>query len=228
MTARAFLPNSLDDLPKEIPIFPLTGALLLPVGHLPLNIFEPRYLSMISDALRTPQRLIGMIQATDLEVSMSDAPVHALGCAGRLSAFSENDDGTVMITLTGIIRFSIERELDLATGGYRRVTPDFSTFATDLIELNQAPTNEDVLLASVIDATKRYFDAKGFNTDWEGIQDLGLTELVTSLGMACPFDPLEKQALLEAENVEERAKTLTQIMTMATLGDSVDATVAVN
>ena len=138
MTARAFLPNSLDDLPKEIPIFPLTGALLLPVGHLPLNIFEPRYLSMISDALRTPQRLIGMIQATDLEVSMSDAPGHALGCAGRISAFSENDDGTVMITLTGIIRFSIERELDLATGGYRRVTPDFSSFATDLIELNQA------------------------------------------------------------------------------------------
>ena len=109
-----------------------------------------------------------------------------------------------------------------------RVIPNFSAFATDLIELNQAPTNEDVLRASVIDATKRYFDAKGFNTDWEGIQDLGLTELVTSLGMACPFDPLEKQALLEAENVEERAKTLTQIMTMATLGDSVDATVAVN
>jgi len=160
MTARAFLPNSLDDLPQEIPIFPLTGALLLPVGHLPLNIFEPRYLSMISDALQSPQRLIGMIQATDMEVSMSDAPVHALGCAGRISAFSENDDGTVLITLTGIIRFSIERELDQASGGYRRVIPNFSAFATDLIELNQAPTNEDVLRASVIDATKRYFDAK--------------------------------------------------------------------
>ena len=228
MTARAFLPTSLDQMPSELPIFPLTGALLLPVGHLPLNIFEPRYLSMVSDALQTPQRLIGMTQATDLGVSMGEAPVHALGCAGRISAFSENDDGTVLITLTGIIRFSIAEELELAPGGYRRVRPDFSNFASDFAALNQPPADEDVLRASVIDATKRYFEAKGFNTDWDGIQNLGLNELVTSLGMACPFDPLEKQALLEAISIEDRAKTLTQIMTMAAVGDNADATAAVN
>lgn len=228
MTARAFMPTSLDQMPGDLPIFPLTGALLLPVGHLPLNIFEPRYLTMISDALQTPQRLIGMTQATDLAVSMGEAPVHALGCAGRITAFSENDDGTMLITLTGIIRFAIQEELDLAPGGYRRVVPDFSAFASDLAELSDGAGDADVLRASVIDATKRYFEAKGFNTDWDGIQSLDLCELVTSLGMACPFDPLEKQALLEAANVEERAKTLTQIMTMATLGDSIDANAAVN
>ena len=228
MTARAFMPTSLDQMPGDLPIFPLTGALLLPVGHLPLNIFEPRYLTMISDALQTPQRLIGMTQATDLAVSMGEAPVHARGCAGRITAFSENDDGTMLITLTGIIRFAIQEELDLAPGGYRRVVPDFSAFASDLAELSDGAGDADVLRASVIDATKRYFEAKGFNTDWDGIQSLDLCELVTSLGMACPFDPLEKQALLEAANVEERAKTLTQIMTMATLGDSIDANAAVN
>ena len=228
MTVRAFLPTSLEQMPGEIPIFPLTGALLLPVGHLPLNIFEPRYLTMISDALQTPQRLIGMTQTTDMAVSMGEAPLHTLGCAGRISAFSENDDGTMLITLTGIIRFAIKEELPLAAGGYRRVVPDFGDFAADLSELSDAAGNEDVLRASVIDATKRYFEAKGFNTDWDGIQNLGLSELVTSLGMACPFEPIRRQALLEAANVAERAKTLTQIMTMATLSDTVDANAAVN
>lgn len=228
MTARAFLPTAMDQLPSEIPIFPLTGALLLPLGHLPLNIFEQRYVAMISDALQTPQRLIGMVQAADMNVSMGEAPVHGLGCAGRLSAFSENDDGTILVTLTGVVRFEIGEELPLASGGYRKIRPDYSRFATDLIPSLPSSDDEDTLRVSIIDATKRYFEAKGFNTDWDGINGLGLVELITSLGMACPFDPMEKQALLEAESVEDRAKTLTQIMTMATLSDSVESNAAVN
>jgi Lon protease-like protein len=228
MTARAFLPTAMDQLPSEIPIFPLTGALLLPLGHLPLNIFEPRYVAMISDALQTPQRLIGMVQAADMNVSMGEAPVHGLGCAGRLSAFSENDDGTILVTLTGVVRFEIGEELPLASGGYRKIRPDYSRFATDLAPSLPSSDDEDTLRVSIIDATKRYFEAKGFNTDWDGINGLGLVELITSLGMACPFDPMEKQALLEAESVEDRAKTLTQIMTMATLSDSVESNAAVN
>lgn len=228
MTARAFLPTAMDQLPSEIPIFPLTGALLLPLGHLPLNIFEQRYVAMISDALQTPQRLIGMVQAADMNVSMGEAPVHGLGCAGRLSAFSENDDGTILVTLTGVVRFEIGEELPLASGGYRKIRPDYSRFATDLTPSLPSSDDEDTLRVSIIDATKRYFEAKGFNTDWDGINGLGLVELITSLGMACPFDPMEKQALLEAESVEDRAKTLTQIMTMATLSDSVESNAAVN
>ena len=228
MTARAFVPTAMDQLPSEIPIFPLTGALLLPLGHLPLNIFEQRYVAMISDALQTPQRLIGMVQAADMNVSMGEAPVHGLGCAGRLSAFSENDDGTILVTLTGVVRFEIGEELPLASGGYRKIRPDYSRFATDLTPSLPSSDDEDTLRVSIIDATKRYFEAKGFNTDWDGINGLGLVELITSLGMACPFDPMEKQALLEAESVEDRAKTLTQIMTMATLSDSVESNAAVN
>lgn len=237
MTAQAFLPKTLDLLPAELPIFPLTGALLLPMGHLPLNIFEPRYIAMVTDALRTPQRLIGMVQSSDQAQSMGEAPVHGLGCAGRISAFSENDEGTILITLTGVIRFCIEEELPLAADGYRCVRADFSRFGSDLSRIGPDPQAEDsaeanadgdVLRASVIDATKRYFDAKGFSTDWDGINNLGLAELVTSLGMACPFDPMEKQALLEAQTVEEQARTLAQILTMAAVGDGHENNAAVN
>ena len=236
MTARAFMPTSLDQMPGALPIFPLTGALLLPLGHLPLNIFEPRYVAMVADALQTPQRLIGMVQSSDQDKSMGEAPVHGLGCAGRISAFSENDDGTLLITLTGVARFSIIDELALAPGGYRCVKADFGPFATDLERLvwnasktaDDADNEGDVLRASVIDATRRYFDAKGYSTDWDGINNLDLAELVTSLGMACPFDPVEKQALLEARTVEEQAKTLAQILTMAAIGDGRDNNTAVN
>ena len=227
MSASPFLPESLDVLPAEIPLFPLTGALLLPAGHLPLNIFEPRYVSMISDALQTPQRLIGMVQASDDAARMGEAEIHPIGCAGRISSFSENDNGTILITLTGIIRFEITEEMDLATGGYRRARANFAPFAGDLIIEND-PDQHDVLRASIIDATRRYFEAKGFNTDWDNINELDLPQLITSLGMACPFDPIEKQALLEAGSLEERAKALTQIMTMATLGDNVGDQSAVN
>ena len=169
MTARAFLPKTLDLLPAELPIFPLTGGLLLPMGHLPLNIFEPRYIAMVTDALRTPQRLIGMVQSSDQAQSMGEAPVHGLGCAGRISAFSENDEGTILITLTGVIRFCIEEERSLAAGGYRCVRADFSRFGSDLSRIATDPPTEespeanadgDVLRASIIDATQRHFDAK--------------------------------------------------------------------
>lgn len=237
MTARAFLPKTLDLLPAELPIFPLTGALLLPLGHLPLNIFEPRYIAMVADALQTPQRLIGMVQSSDQAQRMGEAPVHGLGCAGRISAFSENDEGTILITLTGVIRFCIDEELPLAAGGYRRVRANFDRFGSDLSRIAPDPQADesaemgadgDVLRASIIDATKRYFDAKGFSTDWDGINNLGLAELVTSLGMACPFDPMEKQALLEAQTVEEQARTLAQILTMAAMGDGRENNAAVN
>jgi Lon protease-like protein len=203
-------------LPSILPIFPLAGVLLLPRGRLPLNIFEPRYLAMTRDAL-AGERLIGMIQPSDPRVVGDNPPVYPTGCAGRITSFSEADDGRFLIALTGISRFRIREELPLLEG-YRRVVPEWLEFARDLAGDDEASFDRDRLLRSL----RAYFTHHQIEADWDAITSVSGERLVTSIAMICPFEPSEKQALLEAPSLEERAHLLTAIVEMAALNQSHD------
>lgn len=202
----AFHPR-FEDLPPEIAIFPLAGALLLPGGRLPLNIFEPRYLAMTQDALAN-RRMFGMVQPSPQEPRAATGPgLYRIGCLGRLSQFAETDDGRFLITLSGLIRFRLAEELPLHAGGYRRVRADYSAFAADL-----DPPSPELDRKTLEAAMKGYFKAQGIGADWEAIEGTPDPMLVTTLSMACPFEPREKQALLEAETPAARAQMLIALM----------------
>ena len=197
------------NLPKTLPIFPLAGGLLLPRGRLPLHIFEPRYVAMVEDAL-LGDRLIGMIQPFD-PACRDDAPVvYPIGCAGRITAFRDLEDGRYLITLTGLCRFRVDREV---TGlrGYRRVEPLWDGFLEDLREAPQPPLDRTRLLG----ALPCYLEEHEIVADWETIKGAPDERLVTSLAMVCPFEPNEKQALLEAPTLGQRAELLTSLVEMA-------------
>ena len=201
-------------LPEILPIFPLTGILLLPRGRLPLNIFEPRYLAMTRDALGG-ERLVGMVQPSDPQDDGRgggglNPPVYPIGCAGRLTQFSETADGRFLITLTGVSRFRIREELPLLDG-YRRVVPDWGPFAHD----RAAPGTPEFDRERLVRGLKSYFAQRQISADWEAIGKAPGEYLVTSLAMACPFAPSEKQALLEAADPDERARLLTTLVEMA-------------
>lgn len=196
-----------------LPIFPLTGVLLLPRARLPLNIFEPRYLAMTEDALATSGRLIGMIQPTEPEQPGKPPPLYSVGCAGRITAFSETDDGRYLITLVGVCRFSIVEELPTVRG-YRRVMPDFARWENDLAADDGDPAIDRQRL---LGALRRYFAIHGITADWEAIEQTPDGRLMTTLAMACPFSPQEKQALLESETPAARAAALIAILEMAVL-----------
>jgi uncharacterized protein len=198
-------------LPSILPIFPLPGVLLLPRGRLPLNIFEPRYLAMTRDAL-AGERLIGMVQPTDPRVVGDNPPVYPTGCAGRITSFSETDDGRFFITLTGVSRFRIREELSLLQG-YRRVAPEWREFARDLDRDDEPGFDRDRLLRGL----RTYFQHHKIEADWDTITTVPGERLVTSIAMLCPFEPNEKQALLEAPDLDERARLLTAIVEMAAL-----------
>jgi hypothetical protein len=200
-------------LPEMLPIFPLTGVLLLPRGRLPLNIFEPRYLAMTRDALGG-ERLIGMVQPTDAprdQAGMSPV-VYPVGCAGRITQFSETDDGRYLITLTGVARFRIVEELPLVSG-YRRVVPDWQPFAHDRAAPDEPGFDRERLLRGL----RSYFAQRKISVDWEAIGKAPGEYLVTSIAMACPFAPSEKQALLEAADPDARAQLLTALVEMAAI-----------
>jgi Lon protease-like protein len=196
-------------LPASLPIFPLAGVLLLPRGKLPLNIFEPRYLAMTRDALAT-DRLIGMIQPTEEEKPGQAPAIYKTGCAGRITEFSETDDGRFLITLTGLARFEIGEEVP-TNRGYRRVVPRWERYRTDLEETGGAPVDRPRLMT----ALKGFFKLHEITADWNAIKSTGDERLVTSLAMICPFAPNEKQALLEAGDLVERARLLTALIEMA-------------
>ena len=198
-------------LPAVLPIFPLVGVLLLPRGRLPLNIFEPRYLAMTRDALGG-ERLIGMIQPSDPSAGGENPPVYRIGCAGRLTQFSETDDGRFLITLTGVSRFVITEELPLLSG-YRRVVPEWQHFAADREPAGEPGFNRDRLVRGL----KGYFGQRRITVDWSAIEKAPGEYLVTSIAMACPFAPSEKQALLEAADLDERANLLTTLVEMAAM-----------
>ena len=202
-------------LPATLPIFPLTAVLLLPRGRLPLNIFEPRYLAMTRDALGG-ERLIGMVQPSDPAAggpgidNRMNPPVYPVGCAGRITQFSETDDGRYLLTLTGVSRFRIREELP-PISGYRRVVPDWQAFAHD----QDSPGDSAFDRERLIRGLKGFFAGRQISADWEAIEKAPGEHLVTSIAMACPFAPSEKQALLEAADPDERARLLTALVEMA-------------
>jgi Lon protease-like protein len=208
--------SPLETLPETIPVFPLAGVLLLPGGRLPLNIFEPRYVAMIDDALAGPQRVLGMIQPAETgAVGIGDTPaLYPIGCLGRITSFAEQEGGRYryLITLTGVTRFTIRAELP-GQGGYRRMRVDYAPWSADL-----APTAPPVLdRPALLKTIKRYFAVNDISADWSAIADTPDDRLITTLAMVCPFSPNEKQALLEATDPGTRAATLLALMEMASL-----------
>jgi Lon protease-like protein len=200
--------HSIEELPRTLPVFPLTGVLLLPRGQLPLNIFEPRYLAMVDTALAGP-RLIGMIQPTEHENSSAKPPLSAVGCAGRITAFGETDDGRYLLTLTGLCRFRIASELDVMTP-YRQVQADYGDFGDDL-----KTTDHEIPRERVIKALKQYVKRRELKADWSSVTNAPPETLVNALAMLCPFEPAEKQALLEARSFDQRVETLIALLEMS-------------
>jgi uncharacterized protein len=196
-----------DALPDILPIFPLTGVLLLPRGQLPLNIFEPRYLAMTRDAM-AGERLIGMVQPSDPPIREMNPSVYQTGCAGRITSFSETEDGRILITLTGVSRFRIKEELPLLSG-YRRVVADWQDFATDR-DTDEAGFDRSRLTEGL----RHFFIQRQVEANWEAIDKAPGETLVTSIAMMCPFAPNEKQALLEAPTLGERAHLLSTLIEM--------------
>ena len=200
--------NRAADLPQVIPVFPLPGAILLPRGQLPLNIFEPRYLNMIDDAM-AGDRIIGMIQPRPGARALPG--LSPVGCAGRITSFAETSDGRYLITLTGCARFRLASELPTQTP-YRQVRADFAPFEADLA----APPVDDVGLDrdALLDALRAYLETRGLDIDWDTAETAPPEALINSLSMALPFEPSEKQALLEAASLTDRSTVLTALMTI--------------
>ena len=202
-----------EDLPKVIAVFPLDGALLLPHGQLPLNIFEPRYLNMVDDAMAS-DRMIGMVQTRPGD---RDRPALAsVGCLGKITSFSETSDGRYLITLTGLCRFSVGEELTQRLP-YRQVKADYATFETDLL-----PPGDDDGFDRVrfLRALKAYLERRMLDIDWEAAKSAPAEALVNSLAMALPFDPPEKQALIEAKTLADRRTALIALMEIDIAGRS--------
>ena len=201
---------SANELPQVMAVFPLEGALLLPRARLPLNIFEPRYLAMVDDALKSDHRLIGMVQPKrPKQEGESNPPIYEIGCAGRITNFSETDDGRYLIALTGVQRFAVIKEVDGFTP-FRRVEPDWRRFTQDLDEDCEPGPPED--LTTFLDLLKRYFEAAQLSADWEALSNADYETLVNAIAMLCPFSPQEKQALLEAETLSAREDSLRALM----------------
>ena len=204
--------NTLDDLPSILNIFPLSGVLLLPRGQLPLNVFEPRYLALVDTAL-SGDRLIGVIQPTQNEEKVLKPALSTIGCAGRITGFRENDDGRYLITVTGVCRFRMVEELATQTP-YRRVTADFAPFVGDLNPADESDFPRERLLT----ALKEYLSRRDLKADWKSVLSAPPETLVNALAMLCPFEPAEKQALLEAPGWYERVDTLIALLEMANAG----------
>lgn len=199
----------LRDLPKTIPIFPLPGALLLPRGRLPLHIFEPRYLSMIEDAIKTDERLIGMVQPH--KTPAGDDTLHSIGCVGRITSFTETDDGRYMVSLTGLSRFRIMSE-ENGFVPYRRASVAWDDFSSDM---GKPETDKMLDRAHLISLLERYFAAEELDTDWDAMQSAEDELLINSLSMLCPLSPEDKQALLEAPSLASRRETLVTLLEFA-------------
>lgn len=201
---------SIHELPPVIPVFPLEGALLLPRARLPLNIFEPRYLAMVDDALRNDHRLIGMIQPQrKKQEGESGPPLYEVGCVGRITNFSETDDGRYLIALTGVQRFRVAEEVQGFTP-FRRVRVDWRAFRSDADE--ECDDIADAERKDFLDLLRRYFAAEELSADWEALSNADYETLVNAIAMLCPFAPQEKQALLEAKTLKAREHDLRALM----------------
>ena len=196
------------DLPDTIPVFPLSGALLLPRGQLPLNIFEPRYVAMVDDALRDGHRLIGMVQPDTADPGSQTQPnLYRVGCVGRITQLAESGDGRYLLQLTGVARYRIEEEVTTSTA-YRRCRVTYAPFADDFI----ARKGEDqVDRKAVLAALTDFLKANRLKADWDGIEKAPNEALVNALAMMSPYDAAEKQALLEAPDLKTRAEILVAV-----------------
>ncbi len=203
------------DLPETLPVFPLAGALLLPRARLPLHIFEPRYLAMIEDCLKTRTRLIGMIQPREMQ---GPDGLQSIGCAGRLVAFSETDDGRYMITLQGISRFRIRDEVEGFTP-YRRCTVNWASFARDL---GPAEADPGFDRDGFLDLLARFFAARDLSSDWDSLRGAETEPLINTLSQLVPFSPEDRQALLEAPDLVTRRETLVTLIEFALRGGDSD------
>lgn len=204
-------------LPEELPIFPLSGVLLLPRGRLPLNIFEPRYIAMVEAAL-AQSRLIGMVQPSVADSQEPLPPVYHIGCAGRITSFTETDDGRFLLSLTGICRFTIVKELPIEHG-YRRVKPEWERFLSDIGSAEEAEIDREKLLGIL----RGYFKLQGIAADWNAVQNTNNETLISSLAMICPLAANEKQALLEAPDLAARAEMLMALLEMASMPAATEA-----
>jgi Lon protease-like protein len=195
-----------DALPDVLPVFPLPGALLLPRGQMPLNIFEPRYVAMIDDALRTGHRLIGMIQpdAAHPGADESRPQLFQVGCVGRLTQFAESGDGRYLIQLTGVARFRVEAELSVDTP-YRQCKVTYQPFVDDF---TARKGEDEVDRKSLLRALSSFLKANNLKADWDGIENAPNEALVNALAMMSPYDAAEKQAMLEAPDLKTRAEIL--------------------
>jgi Lon protease-like protein len=195
------------DLPPTIPVFPLPGALMLPRARLPLHIFEPKYLQMIDDTLKTEHRLIGMVQPR-AQKTRDGRELQSIGCAGRITQFSETEDGRYMITLAGISRYRISKEVS-GFQPYLQADVSWDGFERDL---GKPEIDKKFDRPKFLDLLNRYFEAQSLSTDWDSLKDAEEELLINSLSMLCPFEPEEKQALLEAPSLATRRETVVTLM----------------
>ena len=210
MTRNPFFPQ-FSDLPAELPIFPLAGAVVMPGVQLPLNIFEPRYIKMVFDALAT-DHLLGMIQPTS-ETMMDDLPaLHRIGCAGRITSYSETSDGRVILVLTGVCRFQISREIE-GRNGYRRVAVDWERFAADCHENQETIADRAGFLISL----KSYCKLRGVEVPWNDIEKMADADLTNLLCAHLPLSPEDKQALIETLSSSDRAALMRGLLDMASV-----------
>lgn len=208
MTRTPFFPK-FSDLPPALPLFPLAGAVVMPGVQLPLNIFEPRYLSMVNDALAS-NHLIGMIQPTS-ETLMDDVPeIHRVGCAGRITSYSETPDGRIILVLTGVCRFQVTREIE-EHNGYRRARVDWERFTADYHGEEGRIPDRPGFLASL----KTYCQLHGVEIPWDDIEKLADQELTNLLCAHLPLSPEDKQALIETLPTTERAVLMRGLLDMA-------------
>jgi Lon protease-like protein len=201
-------------MPVTIPIFPLEGAVLLPGGDLPLNIFEPRYVAMTKAAL-AGDRLIGMIQPCQSPEKIAEEnikPFYTVGCAGRISSFEETPDGRFLINLHGLIRFNLISHR-LMEQGYRQADVDFNSYQSDFRECDKLP--DELKRPQLIEKIQVYLGREGLSLDWDAASHIPDQRFYTLLAMICPFTPVEKQALLEAPTFKERCKMLKFLMDIA-------------
>jgi Lon protease-like protein len=197
-----------DDLAQVIAVFPLPGALLLPRGQMPLNIFEPRYLAMVDDSMRSEHRLIGMIQPDTAHPGPEERPnLYKVGCVGRITQLAESGDGRYLIQLTGIARFRVEEELRVTTP-YRQCRVTYAPFLDDF---TPRKGEEAVDRTSLLRALSEFLKANDLKADWDGIEKAPNEALVNALAMMSPYESAEKQALLEAPDLKTRAEILVAV-----------------
>ncbi|MEY6432769.1 LON peptidase substrate-binding domain-containing protein [Thioalkalicoccus limnaeus] len=208
MPRNPFIPD-FADLPTELPIFPLAGAVVMPGVQLPLNIFEPRYLNMVEDALAS-DRLIGMIQPRPDTGDQDSPELHRVGCAGRITSYSETNDGRIILVLTGVCRFLVDRELE-PRRDYRRVRPDWGPFAIDYREPETGWSDQDGFLASL----RAYCDLRRVEIPWDDVKRMPAQDLVNLLCAHLPLEPEDKQALIETLDLKDRARLMRGLMDMA-------------